>query len=91
MISFQILVGKQDPRATKDAQRIKDILEKLRPPPEEPTPEKMTVWFKGIDSKLQGTKMLGVRGLDLEKPIAGFIQYRLADQDFKWQESKRKP
>ncbi len=100
LISFQILVGKQDSKAFQEAQRMRNALDRSRPSPKESremTPEEKikaararSFWFSPVDSKLQGPNLLFVRGLGAELKIAAFIRYRVADQEFPWHESKRK-
>jgi len=46
--------------------------------------DKRDLFFGQLPTKLQGTKMLGVRGLNLEQAIAKFIELRLVKQQYPW-------
>jgi len=59
-IALLILVGKQDPKAMKEAKRIHDVFEKSHPEPRDDDDklDKQTLVMLLFDTSLQGTKML---------------------------------
>lgn len=81
-LSVLIIVGKGDPRAVSQAQRIEGMFSRFHPDPSDAS--KQDLFFYRADTKLQGTKMLGVQGLNLETGIVKFIDWRLAKQDIPW-------
>lgn len=82
-LSVLIVVGGGSSREVADAKRVNAVLKPFHPdpPPEEAT-EKQDLFFGRLDTKLQGTKMLGVRALNLERSIARFIELRLTTKSF---------
>ena len=44
------------------------------------------LYFARLDTKLQGTKLLGVQGINVEGGIEKFIEWRLVKQRFPWKE-----
>lgn len=81
-LSVLIIVGKGESRAVSQAQRIEGMFSRYRPDPSDPSQQDL--FFYKADTKLQGTKMLGVQGLNLETGIVNFIDRRLAKQDIPW-------
>jgi pimeloyl-ACP methyl ester carboxylesterase len=86
-ISTMIVVGKEDSRSLGEANRVHNVLKKFHVDPEKLEPEdrdKMDLFYIQAPTKLQGTKMLGVRGLRVEWAVARFIELRLVKQDYPW-------
>ncbi len=90
-VSVFLVVGKQDTKALADAKRIHGFFKRFNPDPapEEAT-QKQKLFFWQLDTRLQGTKLLGVRGLNLERNILRFVELRLVNQAFPWQERGQK-
>jgi len=81
-ISVLILVGQGRDKDLDDAERLYNMFKPYHPdPPKEKMAEEQDLFFLKLDTKLQGAKMLGARGLNLEKMIAQFIELRLVKQD----------
>jgi pimeloyl-ACP methyl ester carboxylesterase len=81
-LGILIAVGTGDSKANDEARRLHAKLKLSREdvsslPPEE---QKMrsTLWLAPLDTKLQGSKMLNVRALQLPARIASFIDIRVA-------------
>lgn len=91
-VSVLIIAGKGDSRAVRDARRLYKMLKRYHPdaPPKERA-EKQDLYYGHLDTSLQGTKMLGVSGLNVEELIANFIQRRLVDKAFPWQRRRKDP
>ena len=86
-VSFLITVGKDNSRAVRDAKRLHSMLQPLHPTPsEDERAAKQDLFYGALDTSLQGTKLLGVQSLGLEKTIAQFIHYRAANRPFQWSE-----
>lgn len=83
-LSVLLLAGMEDPRSAADARRIYGILEKHRPKLEDLPPGERTLFFGQLPTSLQGTRLLGVPGLNVESAIARFIEIRLVKQDYPW-------
>jgi pimeloyl-ACP methyl ester carboxylesterase len=91
-ISMMIVVGREDSRSLSEANRVHNVLKKFHVDPEKLEPEerdKIDLFFIKAPTKLQGTKMLGVRGLRVEWAIARFIELRLTSQDYPWYQRGR--
>ncbi len=102
-LSILILVGKEkgskvsgESRRTyspDDAERLYKLLKRYHPdPPDDEKVEKKDLFFGEMPTKLQGSKMLGVKTLNVERFIAQFIELRLARQtspEFNWHERKK--
>lgn len=86
-IPMLIVVGKDDPRSLSDAKRIYNVLKRFHP--DEEGLEK-DLFLGEIPTKLQGTKMLGVRGLNLDRPIGAFIERSVAKKNYPWRQRGRK-
>jgi len=80
-LSMFIVVGKGDSDAVSQVRRLQRVLKRDE---DELPPDKKTLFFGELDTKLQGAKMLGVKGLNLEAFIANFIELRLVRQDYPW-------
>jgi pimeloyl-ACP methyl ester carboxylesterase len=73
---MQILVGRQEKTSYADANKISKLVEKYHKK-SGTDKEAKTLDFKPLATNLQGTAMLGVKGLGVEDSIAEFIHYRL--------------
>lgn len=98
-ISVMILVGKQNPTAWREAQRLHAALAKYHAqPPSGISQEERARWeqdnldlfIRSFDTKLQGSKMLAVLDLRVHQRIATFIQLRLVRKEFPWHEIAKK-
>ena len=88
-VSFYLVCGKGTPKAVSDAKRLHRMLKPHHPdPPADEAGEHRSLFADALDTTLQGTKMLGVRGLNLEQRIAWFIEARLVKRSFPWAERK---
>lgn len=83
-LSVLIIVGEDDRRSLADARRIESMFAKQRPEPEDAS--QRDLYFAALDTKLQGTKMLGIPELNLERGILAFIDRRLTKQQYPWRE-----
>jgi pimeloyl-ACP methyl ester carboxylesterase len=91
-VSVYILVGKENPKVYGEVQRLHAFFERYHPePPKESVVARKDLFFKGLDTKFQGAKMLDDDSLEIPKKIHGFLYYRLASQDYPWHEIGRKP
>jgi pimeloyl-ACP methyl ester carboxylesterase len=89
LISLMIIVGRDDPKAMRDAQRIHKRFERWHPAPGHgETIAQQTLRLESGKTSLQGMKLLSAGGKTVQLLIADFIQWRAADQDFPW--SKRR-
>ncbi|MBN2476488.1 MAG: alpha/beta fold hydrolase [Pirellulales bacterium] len=90
-VSVMIVVGGRNSRAVSEAKRLHTMFERFHPdpPPGEKTPEK-DLFYGTLDTKLQGTKLLGAK-LNLEKHIAQFIQLRLENRAIPWSKRVKDP
>lgn len=71
-----IVVGEEDPKSLKDAQRIYDGMIKLREVPEDP--QDQTLILQKLPVKLQGMQLLGQPELPVATMISQFIDVRVA-------------
>ncbi|MHB1037708.1 MAG: alpha/beta hydrolase [Pirellulales bacterium] len=88
-ISVLIAYGKDSPKSEKEAKRIYAVLERFHLKPGEDPREKLErqdLFLDGIGTSLQGTKILGERGLNLEQHIAKFIELRLVKKTYPWRD-----
>jgi len=81
-LSVLILAGKQKRQSEDEAKRIYSAFERYHPKPAKP--EDRDLFLGLMDTSLQGTKMLGVRGLNVEQLIKEFIDLRLQKQNYPW-------
>lgn len=90
-VSIYILFGNADPKVASRTELIYSTLAKLHPePPEGQSEQDKTLFFKGLDTKVQGSKLLAQRGLNVEQRIEKFIQLRLVAKDYPWREVGKK-
>lgn len=80
-ISMMILVGNGESEPLSDAKRLYRLVK--RDEGELPA-EKKTLFYWELETKLQGAKMLGIKGLNVEPVIAKFVELRLVNQDYPW-------
>lgn len=86
-LSVLIVAGGEDSKAAADAKRLHKLLEAARPKASGP---QQNLFLGLAPTKLQGTKLLGVRELKIGKMtpqqvIGAFIQLRVASQPYQWQ------
>jgi dienelactone hydrolase len=72
-----ILVGKEDPKSLNEAERVSKIFKRIDPKKEEDT----TYFFRTLDTKLQGTKLLEPKTLNTNRIILQFLDLRLVQAD----------
>jgi len=92
-LSVMIVVGKGKSRAVDEARRLHLMFKRYHPdPPPEKKADEQDLFYGRLDTTLQGTKILGAKGLNLDKYIAQFIYRRLVAsreaETFAWQERK---
>ncbi len=92
-LSMLIAVGRRRPASAREAKRIHDMINPLRPePPKDRFAEEKDLFLAELDTALQGTDMLG-QGVKLEQFIAQFINLRLVKapkaRGFEWAERRR--
>ena len=83
-ISMMIVAGKEDPKSLADARRVYNLITRYHVDPETAELDQRDLFFGEPPTKLEGTKMLGVKGLNLEPAIARFIELRLVDKPYPW-------
>jgi pimeloyl-ACP methyl ester carboxylesterase len=83
-MSIMLIVGAGDSRALQDADRILGFLERARPGWDKLPGPARSLFFGKLNTSLQGTRLLGVQGLNVEEAISRFIELRLVKQDFPW-------
>jgi alpha-beta hydrolase superfamily lysophospholipase len=77
-IPVLIIVGKQDAKSHDEAERVSKIFKRIPPKLD----EDRTYFFKPLDTKLQGTKLLDSKSLEVtDKLLFPFLQLRLKDAD----------
>lgn len=91
-ISMLILVGKRDGKAMSQAKRIHGIFERFHPEPTgDDKLDRQTLFLGGLDTSLQGTKLLDPR-FNVAAIIADFIDRRLIksgeSREWTWKERK---
>jgi len=91
-LSVLIAVGKGKPKALQDANRLYNVFRRYHPKPNPDDKAQQDLLFGRLDTRLQGTNMLGLKQINLEKYIARFIELRLVKsqeaQQFVWKERK---
>lgn len=93
-VSMMIVAGEDDSKPIRDAKRLHSLLESHRAKVARRYPNAQTekdLFYGTLKTSLQGTKMLGVRGLNLEGHIAQFIKIRLIEgrpKSFAWSERR---
>jgi pimeloyl-ACP methyl ester carboxylesterase len=88
-ISILIAFGAEDGKVTRDAKNIYKILERHHPePPRDQREEKKDLFFIGLPTSLQGTKLLTTPQFNMLPRLEGFIIARIVQKDYQW--SKRR-
>lgn len=91
LLSIYLIAGRGNAKAFDEIHRLHTALERFHPEvAKEQTLSKKELMIKGLETDLQGTKLLGSRGFITEGLIARFIEMRLVKQDFPWMESGKK-
>jgi pimeloyl-ACP methyl ester carboxylesterase len=91
LLSIYLIAGRENAKGFEEVQRLHTALERFHPEPaKEQTDSKKDLFIKGLETNLQGSRLLGSRGFITEGLIAKFIELRLVKQDFPWQESGKK-
>lgn len=89
-VSMLLVVGSGDQDSLSDARRMHRV---IRRDESDLPPQKRTLFFFELDTKLQGAKLLGVGPLGIkgtkgkvtvEALIISFVEARLASQDYPW-------
>ncbi len=91
-IAMLILAGKRDSKAMGEAKRIYGVFERFHPEPNgDDKLDKQTLFLGGLDTSLQGTKLLDPR-FKLADLIADFVYRRLvkSDESRQWTWKQRK-
>jgi hypothetical protein len=84
-LSLLILVGETNKKSLAEADRIYNFFKPYHPdPPPNLAAQKQDLFFRRLNTELQGTKMLGVKSLGVELYITRFIELRLIDKNFPW-------
>jgi hypothetical protein len=81
-IGVMIVVGKEDSRVHADSRRLNSFIERFHSKTGDAADR--TLFFAELPTKLQGTKILGVKSLRLEEFIATFIKFRAVNQSYPW-------
>lgn len=85
-LSILMLYGSGQSDVEKESNRIYNVFLQTHPLPEESKRKDEQSLFKGaFDTKLQGTKLLGEKSLNVDKHINQFIKLRLVNKAFPWQ------
>jgi len=84
-VSFFIVVGESASKERRDAKRLQSMLDDFHPKPS--SKEKQSLFYAGLPTSLQGTKLLG-KSLKLEQYIAKFIEIRAVERKYPWQERR---
>jgi pimeloyl-ACP methyl ester carboxylesterase len=81
-VAMLILVGKENPKALKEADRIHGIFERYHPEPPEGDDkiDKKTLFFGKLDTSVQGTKLLDPN-LNVASVVTDFLNRRLIKSD----------
>ncbi|HID78003.1 MAG TPA: alpha/beta fold hydrolase [Planctomycetaceae bacterium] len=88
LISILVIVGRNDSKSLADAQRLRKLLERFRPEGRGEAGGSKTLFFVDPPTRLQGARLLGVRGLNLEAIIGRFIELQLVQRDFAWRQRR---
>jgi alpha-beta hydrolase superfamily lysophospholipase len=88
VLSVLIAIGRNDAGAEREARRIHTQFERGRPELDPADRDKKDLFLVGIDTRLQGTRILEEPNLGLHRQIAQFIKLRIEDRaaDFPWKE-----
>lgn len=83
-ISVMIVAGKEDSKALAESRRLHNLIKRFHTDPETVDVDQRDLWFIPLPTKLQGTKILGIKALNLEAAIGEFIKLRAVDQSYPW-------
>ena len=84
-ISLLILMGQENAKAKKNADRLFSSLRRWHPDPQDPEAfAEVTLWLEAWETSLQGVKLLDAYDTVLKDFIADFFQWRSADLQFEW-------
>jgi len=84
-LSVMLIVGGDDSKAASEVRQMERVFRRYHR--EQTEASKKTLVVQELDTKLQGTDMLGARkGLGVERLVDLFIEYRVVRQPFPWQE-----
>ncbi|NQT14465.1 MAG: alpha/beta fold hydrolase [Planctomycetes bacterium] len=83
-ISVMIVAGKEDSKALAESRRLHKLIKRFHADPETVDVDQRDLWFIPLPTKLQGTKILGIKALNLEEAIGTFIKLRAVDQSYPW-------
>ena len=93
-LPVMIVVGNKSKSHFAEADRLRNMFVKERPPVDDDKPESITVWFfKKIDTQLQGSKLLAEPSLNVPEKICAVLKTRLVTneeaKEWAWKERKR--
>lgn len=84
-LSFLIVVGEEDSKSARYAERIYGKLKKYHPEPAAEDAAKLkSLFYKKKATTLKGVKLLGQAQLQVKPTIAAFIDVRLAKKKYPW-------
>ena len=87
-VSTMLVVGEKGSVAS-GTERIYRTLLRFRPePPPERAKDEKTLFYKKLDTKLQGTDLLTSRNYKVTAMIAQFVNLRLVNQEYQWTERR---
>lgn len=89
-ISLMIVVGKEDSRTLADSRRLHNMVKRFHPDPATVDAEQRDLYFVQLSTKLQGTKILGVKALHLEEAIGKFVELRAVNRPYPWYSRSKK-
>jgi len=84
-VSVMIAAGRRLSKSVSEATRLQQMLKRYHP---DPSPDadaaEKDLLFGTLDTSLQGTKILGVKDLNLERHILRFIELRAVKRPLSW-------
>lgn len=84
-LSVLIIYGEEDRQAAKSAETINKNLERYHPtPPPEQRREKQDLFLVGLNTSLNGTRLVADPSFNMLPIIEQFLNNRLSKQDFEW-------
>jgi len=89
-ISLMLVVGKEDSRTLADSRRLHNMVKRFHTDPTTVDAAQRDLYFAQLPTKLQGTKILGIKALNLEEYIGKFIELRAVDQSYPWYSRSKK-
>ncbi len=89
-VAWMMAYGAKDSKVKADVKRIYKQLEKYHPEPASSRSEKpRDLLVVGLNTNLQGSKLLRQAGLPLEDRILKFLTVHVHEQDFSWSKRRR--